>query len=110
MDFRFIAKTFLFMACLGWALLNVAGLFMAGMQDAGPVHLATHVFFAVGLGAAAWFIRPWKQRSRPAIEAPQRDARMDVLENEVTDLQRQLHETQRSLEFTEQLLKQKPQS
>jgi hypothetical protein len=106
MDFRLIVKTFFFLAAIGWGLLNVAGLFMAQMQDAGWAHLGTHIGLAVLLFGVAYFIRPWKKSPKPA-EPALRDARLEVLENEVSHLQKELHETKRSLDFTEQLLAQK---
>ena len=107
MDFRLIAKTFFFLAAIGWGLLNVAGLFMAQMQDAGWAHLGTHIGLAAALFAVAYFIRPWKKARKP-IAPGYRDERLEVLENEVSHLQKELNETRRSLDFTEQLLAKKP--
>ena len=108
MDFKTLVKGFLFAAAIGWALLNIAGLFMALGQGAGFAHLGTHIVLAIGLLIAAYFLRPWKRRPAPIQPAIGGDKRIEVLESEVSDLQRQLNETQRGLDFAEQLLKQQP--
>ena len=108
MDFKTLVKGFLFAAAIGWALLNIAGLFMALGQGAGIAHLSTHIVLAVGLSIVAFFLRPWKRPREPVERTIAGDKRIEVLESEVSDLQRQLNETQRGLDFTEQLLKQQP--
>jgi hypothetical protein len=102
-----IIKLVLFLSALGWMAVNVAGFFMAAATDGSNAHLATHVGVAIGCGAVAWFLRPRRRQQRAVTQG---DPRVEVLEAEVTDLQRQLNETQQSLSFTEQLLAKRPES
>ena len=104
-----IIKLALFIGAVGWALINIAGIPMALASGGSAAHLAVHVVLAVVFSGAAWLLRPRFGRSAPVAHASG-DARVDVLEDEVSDLQRQIDEAQRGLEFTEQLLKQRPQS
>jgi hypothetical protein len=103
-----IIKLVLFLSALGWMAFNVAGFFMARATDGSNAHLATHVIIAIGCGAIAWFLRPRRRQHQHTVTAG--DPRVQVLESEVSDLQRQLNETQQSLSFTEQLLGQRPES
>ena len=109
MELRTIIKMFFFAGAVGWAIVNIAGFFMAAFTGGSTMHIVTHAALSVALTAVAFFLRPWHKRGvRP--QAVAGDKRVDVLEDEVSDLQRQLHETQRSLDFTEQLLAKKPEA
>ena len=92
-------KRILFPVAAAWTLVNVAGLGIAVAAAEWP-HALVHVVF---IGAFGW-ATSWLWRRPQQVE---RDARIDVLENEVSDLQRQLSETQEGLTFAEQLLAQR---
>jgi hypothetical protein len=80
--------------------INVAGGALAAIA-AEPLHAAVHVALALAFGV--WALRLRKVR---AAEVPH--SRVEVLEDEVTNLQRQLTEKQEGLDFVEQLLKNRP--
>jgi hypothetical protein len=94
-----ILRRWLAAAAVAWALVNLGGMGFALVQGEmmhGGVHGALAVVLAV---AAGWL---WR---KPA--SPQREIRVDMLEDEVSDLQRQLNEAQQGRDFAEQLLAQR---
>lgn len=81
---------------------NVAGAgYAAGSAE--PWHAAVHAALALGFGL-------WAQRLRrePGGSGPQ--ARLEVLEAEVSNLGRELSEAQERLDFAERMLAQRPES
>jgi hypothetical protein len=102
-------RIFVALGLIGWAVVNLAGMVMAIRSGGSAGHIITHAVLTPLCAAAAWLVFPRKPRpTGPAVIEP--DRRVDVLEDEVTDLQRQLSDTQKKLDFTEQLLTQRPQS
>jgi hypothetical protein len=64
-----------------------------------PWHGAAHVGLALAFGA-------WAQRLRRRIGAGDSQDRLELLESEMSDLHRELSETQERLDFAERLLAQ----
>src|SRR4026208_2204163 len=85
-------------------VINAAGGIYASLTNE-PMHAFVHGVFAVSFGIWAWYLK-----QRPAYSEPQIDQqdRVELLEADRMDLETQLRETQERLEFTEQLLKNKP--
>lgn len=83
------------------AINLVAVGFAAGAAE--PWHAGIHAALALGFGL-------WAQRLResPAESEPQ--ARLELLESEVSELRRELSETQERLDFAERVLAQGPES
>ena len=104
---KYIIKLLFFLSALAWMAVNVVGGIMALATGGTTPHIVTHAAVALGCGVAAWFLRP-RRRQQAALTEP--DPRLEVLEAELSELQQKLHEQQRSLEFTEQLLAKKPES
>lgn len=102
-----IVRLVLFLVAISWVVVNVAGLFMAMGDEPGMGHLVTHIALAVVFGIAAYLLRPW--RPRPAAPADI-DPRVELLQDDVSDLQRRLDEKQREQEFMEQLRAKRPDS
>jgi acyl-coenzyme A thioesterase PaaI-like protein len=84
-------------------VINVAGGIYASLTDE-PMHAFVHGALAVGFGLWARYLRTARVRE---VERP---ARVEMLEDDVSELQRQLMETQERLDFADQLLKQRPKS
>jgi len=81
--------------------VNVAAV-GAAAGAAEPLHASIHAVLAVALGL-------WAQRLRPAPVAPgELEDRLEAVELEVTNLRRELGETQERLDFAERLLAQAP--
>jgi hypothetical protein len=82
---------------IGLGAVNLIGLGLAAGASEVP-HAALHAVLALGFG---W----WAQRLRPAPGAGNDDAaRLDLLEADVSQLRRELTETQERLDFTERVL------
>lgn len=86
------------------AVGNFAGAAFA-LTSAEPWHAAIHV--GLGLAAVLWAERLKLQRRRDGNEL--QEERLDMLEAAVTDLQRELGETQERLDFAERMLAQQPE-
>lgn len=84
-------------------VINVAGGIYASLTDE-PMHAFAHGALAVGFGLWARYLRTARACE---VEQP---ARVEMLEDDVSELQRQLMETQERLDFADQLLKQRPKS
>ena len=100
-------RRILFPVAIAWALVNLAGLGWAVAMGEG-MHGGMHAALAVAFGW--WAVRLRPSRDPKAAQDPmERDKRVAVLEDEVSELQRRLSETQEGLNFTEQLLAKRPQ-
>jgi hypothetical protein len=78
--------------------INLVGAgFAAGSAE--PWHATVHAALALAFGL-------WAQRLRPAPGGSERQARLEVLEAEMSNLQRELSETEERLDFAERLLAQ----
>lgn len=85
------------------AALNVAGGIYASLT-AEPMHAFVHGAFAFGFGLWAWNLK--RTPAPPATRLPEPD-RADLLAENLTDLERELRDTQERLQFTEELLRNK---
>jgi hypothetical protein len=84
---------------IGLSAVNLIGLGLAAGAAEVP-HAALHAVLALGFG---W----WAQRLRPTPGAGHDDAaRLDLLEADVSQLRRELTETQERLDFAERVLAQ----
>jgi hypothetical protein len=83
------------------ALNLVAVGFAAGAAE--PYHAGVHAALALAFGL-------WAQRLRQSRGGGEPDARLDVLEADVSDLRRELSEAQERLDFAERVLAQVPDS
>jgi hypothetical protein len=87
---------------VGLSALNfVAVGFAAGAAE--PWHAAIHAALALALGL-------WAQRLRQGPAGGEVQARLEALEAEVSNVMRELGETQERLDFAERLLAQSPES
>jgi hypothetical protein len=75
--------------------------FAAGAAE--PYHAAVHAALALAFGL-------WAQRLRPVRGTGDREERLGELEADVSDLQRQLTETQERMDFAERMLAQAAES
>jgi hypothetical protein len=82
--------------------INLVGVGVA-TRSAEPWHAAAHAVLALTFGL-------WAQRLRWGSGRNERMIRLDVLETEVSNLQRELREAQERLDFAERLLAQRPES
>jgi hypothetical protein len=87
---------------IGLSVVNLIGLGLAVGASEMP-HAALHAVLALGFGV-------WAQRLRPASGGSGGDeaARIDQLEADVSQLRRELTETQERLDFAERVLAQAP--
>ena len=84
------------------SVINLVGVgFAAGSAE--PWHATAHAALALAFGL-------WAQRLRPGPGGTEHQARLDVLEAEVSTLGRELSETQERLDFAERLLAQGPEA
>jgi hypothetical protein len=90
-------RTALYPIALAWTALNIGGIGYAA-YTAEPMHAMVHGVLAVAFGL--WAVSLRKTRA----PEPARDVRLEVLEDEVSELQRELNETRQGLNFAEQLL------
>jgi hypothetical protein len=95
-----IVRKALYPIALAWVALNVGGIGYAA-YTAEPVHAMVHGVLALAFGL--WAV--WLRQNRRA--EPARDVRLEVLEDEVSELQRELDQTRQGLDFAERLLEQR---
>ncbi|MBA3259481.1 MAG: hypothetical protein H0T68_08455 [Gemmatimonadales bacterium] len=82
--------------------INLVGAgFAAGSAE--PWHATVHAALALAFGL-------WVPRLRQGPGGSERQARLDMLEAEVSNLGRELSEAQERMDFTERLLAQGPES
>jgi len=93
----------LFWAAAAATVLNVLGVGYAAFV-AEPMHAVVHTVLALVFGLAAAALR----EPAPHVTIP--DARVNVLEDHISELQRQLDEKQEGLDFAEQLLAKRPEA
>ena len=99
-------KRVLYIGSIGAVIANAAYAGYVFVRDGGMMHTMGHSAAALlFLGAAVWL--HLKQRPAPTA-SERRDPRLDVLEDEVSELRRELSATQETLNFTEQLLTKRP--
>lgn len=91
-----------FWIAIGGVVINVAGGAYASLASE-PMHAFVHGAFAVGLGLWARYLRPHSGQGRQA-------DKVQLLEENLSELQQQLNETQQRLDFADQLLRQRPKS
>ena len=84
------------------SVINLVGVgFAAGAAE--PWHAGVHAALALAFGL-------WAQRLRQGAGGSESEARLELLEAEVSNLRRELSETQERLDFTERVLAQGPES
>ena len=83
------------------AINLVAVGFAAGAAE--PWHAGIHAALGLAFGL-------WAQRMRPGPPATELPARLEALEFEVSNMRRELSETQERLDFAERVLAQAPES
>ena len=94
-------KWILFAVAVAWTVINVAGLGMA-VAAGEPWHGTIHAVLALGFGYAALRLRqPWRKQKERELEA---DPLIYELEDEISELRKELSRTQEGLDFAEQLL------
>ena len=81
------------------SVINVAGAWFATPTE--PLHAAIHAGLALAFGV-------WAYRLRQGPAGSDTQPRLEALEAEVSNLRRELNETQERLDFTERLLAQRP--
>jgi hypothetical protein len=83
----------------GLSALNLVAVgFAAGAAE--PWHAGVHAALAVAFGS-------WAQRLRRAPGGADRDERLEMLEDDVGEMRRELNEAQERLDFAERLLAQR---
>jgi hypothetical protein len=95
-------KRVLFPVAIAWAVVNVAGLVWAAVSGE-PMHATIHAALAVAFGYGAVRLRHTPERREDV-------SRIEVLEDEISKLQRELTEKQEGLDFAEQLLAKRPET
>jgi hypothetical protein len=94
------------------SVVNVAAVWFAAVP-AEPLHATGHAALALGFGLWAQHLRrgPAGTDSHARLDALEADSgRLEMLEGEMSGLQRALDETQERLDFAERLLAQKPEA
>jgi len=84
------------------SVINLVGVGFAA-RSAEPWHATVHAALALAFGL-------WARRLRPGPGGSERQARLEVLEAEVSNLWQELSETQERLDFAERLLAQEPET
>lgn len=96
-----LGRAFWFPVAVGLAVINAAGAVYA-LYMSEPVHAFAHGALVAGFLLWARYLRSTSPR-------PERQAeKVEMLEANLSDLERQLSETQQRLDFADQLLKQRP--
>jgi hypothetical protein len=84
------------------SVINLVGIGFA-VGAAEPWHASVHAALALAFGL-------WAQRLRQSPGGSDREARLEVLEAEVSNLRGELSEAQERLDFAERLLAQAPEA
>jgi hypothetical protein len=93
---------------LAIVVINLAGGIYAYLT-AEPVHGFVHGAAALGFGLWARHLWSSKPVARPLARSADQE-KVELLEADLTQLERELRETQARLDFADQLLKKKPPS
>ena len=97
-------RGFWFAIAVAATVANAGGAIFASVNSE-PMHAFVHIAAAFGFGLLAAYLRP---RSLPAPPRVQNADRTQLLEADLSELERELRETRERLEFADQLLKNKP--
>jgi hypothetical protein len=89
---------------MGAVVINVAGGAYASLTGE-PIHAFVHGAFAVGFAIWAWHLKPGSRQSDRRVL---RQDKVELLEADLSELERELRETQARLDFADQLLKKRP--
>lgn len=92
------------------SVINVGAVWFAAVPGE-PLHATTHAALAVAFGLWAQHLRrgPAGTDSHARLDALEADSgRLEMLEGEMSGLQRALDETQERLDFAERMLAQRP--
>jgi hypothetical protein len=101
-----MSRKFLLTASIVLVAINVAGGIYAYMTNE-VMHGLAHGAFAVGFGLWARYLKSTDRGAERRVEQPDR---VELLQNDLSDLERELQETRARLDFADQLLKKKPPS
>ena len=83
-------------------VLNVAGGLYASLTNE-PMHAFVHGAAAVGFGLFARYL--WLNAAAPRASAIHEPDKVELLQSDLSELERELHETQKRLDFADQLLR-----
>lgn len=100
-------RSFLFKVAIAGVVINLAGGVYAWLTNE-PMHGMVHGALLVGFVIWARYLHQTREHDTYR-EAPrnERAEQVDLLEADLTELQRELHETQQRLDFADQLLRNK---
>ncbi|HUP89925.1 MAG TPA: hypothetical protein VM100_11255 [Longimicrobiales bacterium] len=100
-------RRFLFKVAIAGVVINLLGGAYAWLTNE-PMHGMVHGGFLVGFAIWARYLHQTREYNayRQDIREDRID-KVDLLEADLTELQRELHETQQRLNFADQLLKKK---
>ena len=86
--------------------INVAGGIYASLTSE-PIHAFVHGALAIGFGLWVWNMRQGSHASQ--LQSDRQD-KVELLQADLSELERELQETRDRLDFADQLLKKKPPS
>lgn len=101
-------RKFWFRVAIAVVVINVLGGVFAYLTNE-PMHGFTHGALAIGFGLWARYLREQSDRSEEDFRVERPD-KVELLEASVDDLERELHETRKRLDFADQLLAKRPKS
>jgi hypothetical protein len=100
----FLKRGFWFAVSVGAVILNLAGAIYAYLGGES-MHAFAHGAAAFGFSLLAFNLRPHGPVAMRSVKAPDRT---QMLEADLSELERELEETRKKLDFADQLLKNKP--
>lgn len=98
-----MSRRVLFWIAIAIVVINVAGGIYAYMTNE-PMHAFVHGALAFGFGLWARHLATGAPKARHVAQPD----KVEMLQADLSDLERELQETRERLEFTDQLLKNKP--
>jgi hypothetical protein len=96
-----------YLIALAVVVINVAGGIFAYLTSE-PIHGFVHGAFALGFGLWARHLHGGSKQGAPRTEPRQQPDRVEMLEADLSEVERELRETRARLDFADQLLKNKP--
>lgn len=97
-------RGFWFAIAVAATVLNAGGALFASVNSE-PMHAFVHIAAAFGFGLLAAYLRRRRVPEAPRVAEADRT---QLLEADLSELERELRETRERLEFADQLLKNKP--
>ncbi len=99
-------RTFALWFAVGVVVINLGGGIFAYLTDE-PMHGFVHGALALGFGLWANHLRQTPAQRPRSVETPDK---VELLQADLSELERELRETQQRLDFADQLLRNKPPS